>query len=169
MKKTLLLVLAILLVPVSANAHAGVVSTNPTQGQVLTSMPTELSVTFSENLLELTNQEVNTLKLSNFDGPEVELGAVKVDGATLSATVPVIDYPSGTYEMVYRVVSADGHEVSDSLTFSLNTPTLYQEQPVEATSVEDTSGVIPLPIALAIAAVIALGGYLIFTRRRNNR
>jgi methionine-rich copper-binding protein CopC len=150
-----LISLAVLLVPVNANAHAGVVGTSPTQDQVLTSMPKEIAVTFSEELLTIANQEINTLSLNAFDGPPVELGEIKISGTTLSATIPAGEYASGVYEVTYRIVSADGHKVSDSFTFSLNVPALISE-PV----IDSGDGVIPAPIAMAIAIVVILGGYL---------
>jgi hypothetical protein len=75
----------------------------------------------------------------------------------LTATVPEGEYASGVYEVFYRIVSADGHKVSDSFTFSLNAPALIAE-PV----IDEGDGVIPAPIALAIAIVVLLGGYLAF-------
>ncbi len=153
-----LISVAILLVPANANAHAGVVGTSPSQDQVLNEMPKEISITFSEELLTISNQEVNTLSLTAFDGPPVELSNVTVAGNTLSASIPSGEYTPGVYEVVYRIVSADGHKVSDSFTFSLNAPVLISE-PVSDTGGD---GVIPAPIALAIVIVVILGGYLVF-------
>jgi methionine-rich copper-binding protein CopC len=150
-----LISLAVLLVPVNANAHAGVVSTSPSQDQVLNEMPSEISITFSEELLTIAGQAVNTLSLTAFDGPPVEISEITVSGTQISAVVPAGEYASGVYEVVYRIVSADGHKVSDSFTFSLNAPALIAE-PV----LEKGDGVIPAPIAASIAIVIALGGYL---------
>ena len=136
-------------------AHAGVVSTSPAQDEVMNVMPGEISITFSEELLTIAGQEVNTISLNAFDGPQVEIGDIKVSGATLSATIPQGEYAAGVYEVVYRIVSADGHKVSDSFTFSLNAPALIAE-PI----VEEGDGVIPAPIVASIAIVLALGGYL---------
>ena len=150
-----LISLAVLLVPVNANAHAGVVSTSPSQDQVLNEMPSEISITFSEELLTIAGQAVNTLSLTAFDGPPVEISEITVSGTQISADVPAGEYAPGVYEVVYRIVSADGHKVSDSFTFSLNAPALIAE-PV----LEKGDGVIPAPIAASIAIVLALGGYL---------
>lgn len=141
--------------PAAALAHAGVVGTSPTQDQVLNEMPSEISITFSEELLTIAGQEVNTLSLTAFDGPPVEISEITVFGTQISAVVPAGDYAPGVYEVFYRIVSADGHKVSDSFTFSLNAPALISE-PVS----EKGDGVIPAPIAIAIAIVLALGGYL---------
>ena len=155
-------ILALMFVPVSANAHAGVVATLPEQDQVLSSMPTEISIKFSENLLTISDQEVNTISLTHFDGPPVDISGITVTGSTLSAVVPEGEYESGVYEVSYTIVSADGHKVTDSYTFSLNAPTLYTA-PVARS---EGDGVLPLPIVFAIAVVVALGGFLALRARR---
>ena len=157
-------IFAILLVPVNANAHAGVVSTIPERAQELTAMPSEISVTFSEDLLLIDGQDVNTISLTLFAGEPLDITDMKVDGATISAKIPEGAYQSGIYEVNYKVVSADGHKVSDSYTFSLNAPTLYA---AEGAAEENESGVIPLPIVGAIVIVVILGGF--FALRARNR
>ncbi len=144
----------------AAFSHAGVVSTTPTQDQELTAMPTQLEVTFSEELLTLGDKQVNTISLTLLDGPAVELSNIQVVGATISAQVPEGEYESGTYEVFYTIVSADGHKVSDSYSFSLNAPTLYAE-PMAS---EKKDGVLPTPILTAILILIVVGG--IYALRR---
>ena len=134
MKKFAVLLVALLMVPVYANAHARVVATNPSTDQVVTVMPSEISVTFSEELLVISDKEINTITVTAPDGSLLENLESRVEGPTLIATVPPLDsaldptldneYPSGLYTVDYRVVSADGHEVTDSYTFSLNAPML---------------------------------------------
>jgi methionine-rich copper-binding protein CopC len=148
-----------------AVAHSGVVSSNPSAGQVLTELPIELSVTFSEELLVIEGKAVNTLTLTSQDRTVVPLTEIRVEGNLIRASVSAGDFPAGFYEMKYRVISADGHEVSDVITFSLNTP---KGVVVTSESMEvGTSWAIPLPIALALAVVIAIAGFLLFQRRRS--
>lgn len=150
--------------PTAAFGHAGVVSTSPAQDEVVAVMPAEIKVVFSEELMTITDKEINTISLIHFDGPPVEINDVRVSGATLSANVPSGDYESGIYKVRYRIVSADGHKVSDSFTFSLNAPVTTAALNVEA----DGDGVLPLPIVGAIAIVVILGGYLAL-RARNRK
>lgn len=159
-------IMAIFLSPVSASAHAGVVSTSPTQDQILTEMPEEIRIEFSEELLTITDREVNTISLTAFDGPPVEISTLKVDGATLSAMVDPGQYAPGTYEVSYRVISADGHEVSDSFTFSLNAaPQVIRGDSAGRDSEED--GVIPPPILISIViATIVAGFFALRSRKR---
>ena len=167
MKRTVisLISLTILLVPVNAAlAHAGLVSSTPAANSEVNVMPSEISVTFTEELMTIGGKEVNSISLNLMDGAEVTLTDVKVDGAVLSATVPAGEYESGIYEVFYKIVSADGHKLSDSFSFSLNGPTLYTTaEPVA----DQGDGVLPVPIVVAIALVIALGGF--FALRARNR
>ena len=173
MKKFALLLVALLMVPVYANAHAGVVATNPSTDEVVTVMPSEISVTFSEELLVISDKEINTLTVTAPDGSLLENLESRVEGPTLIATVPVLnpaldpgpdnEYPSGLYTVKYRVVSADGHEVTDSYTFSLNAPMLLA---TESPANEGGNGVLPLPILIAILTVLVAGGLLLIRLRK---
>lgn len=155
-------IMAIFLSPIAANAHAGVVATSPVQDQVLTSMAREISIQFSEELLMISNQDVNTLSLTEFDGPPIEIENIVVEGEFLKAEIPVVDYAPGTYEVSYRIVSADGHKVSDSFTFTLNAPVVT----TAAAPTDGGDGVIPLPIVAAIVILTLTGGFLIFRSRK---
>lgn len=146
----------------AAVAHSGVVSSNPSADQVLTALPDEISVTFSEELLVIEGKTVNTLTLTAQDTTQVPLTDISVEGNFLSASMPVGDFPAGLYEMKYRVISADGHEVSDVITFSLDTPIAVVVTP------ESQPFAVPLPIVLAIALLIVAGGFYLLARRRRS-
>jgi methionine-rich copper-binding protein CopC len=155
----LLALTTVLAFPSNAFAHAGVVATSPSADQVVTVMPSEISVTFSEELLVVSDKEINTLAVTAPDGSLVEDLKSRVEGSALIATVPALEneYPSGIYTVDYRVVSADGHEVTDSFTFSLNAPTLLATQ----TPAEDSgTGVLPMPILISILTLLLAGGIL---------
>ena len=173
MKKFAVLLAALLMVPVYANAHAGVVATSPSTNQVVTVMPSEISVTFSEELLVISDKEINTLTVTAPDGSLLKNLKSRVEGPTLIAAVPALDpapdsaldneYPSGLYTVDYRVVSADGHEVTDSYTFSLNAPMLLA---TESPANEGGNGVLPLPILIAILTMLVAGGLLLIRLRK---
>ena len=156
--------LAILLVPVSANAHAGLVSADPAANSEVLVMPEKISLTFTEDLMVLGEKDVNSISLNLMDGPEVSLTDIKVEGAVLSATVPAGMYESGTYEVFYSIVSADGHKLSDSYSFSLNS---IARGVTSVPADENGDGVLPLPIVGAIVIVVILGGF--FALRARNR
>lgn len=169
MKKALLLAAALLLVPVAANAHAGVISVAPAADGILTEMPSEIRLTFTEELLTIDGSDVNTVMLNSFDGPKVELTDIKVIGNILSATIPAADYAPGTYEITYRIVSADGHKLSDSYIFSLNAPVRNQDpSAVERGGSDGLSLKLGLPIFGAILILLIVAGFLLL-RSRNRK
>jgi len=154
----------------AAVAHSGVVSSNPAAGEVLTELPDEISVTFSEELLVIEGKAVNTLTLTAQDATQVPLTEIRVEGNLLRAAVPVGDFPAGLYEMNYRVISADGHEVSDVITFSLDTAVASPATSAspEVVKTESQPFALPLPIVLAIALLIVAGGFYLLARRRRS-
>ncbi|CAB4569393.1 MAG: hypothetical protein F2555_03100 [Actinobacteria bacterium] len=160
----------------AAVAHSGVVSSNPASGQVLTKLPDEISVTFSEELLVIEGKAVNTLTLTAQDATQVPLTEIRVEGNLLRASVPEGDYSAGIYEMSFRVISADGHEVSDEITFSLDTSTSLDTPMAspessaspEVVKSESQPFALPLPIVLAIALLIVAGGFYLLARRRRS-
>jgi methionine-rich copper-binding protein CopC len=162
----LLGILALLIVPVNALAHAGLVSANPEANKEITAMPVQISLTFTEDLMVLDGKNRNSITLSfrpsSDVGQVIELTDLKVEGTTISATIPDRNYESGTYEVAYSIVSADGHKVDDSYRFSLNAPTLL----AEPTPSPSDNGVIPMPIVAALALLILLGGFFFYRSRQ---
>lgn len=100
-------------------AHAALVSSEPGRRAVLTEPPKEIRLCFNENV----EAKFSKVSLSNEDGVEVPLGAVRADpkmAACLSA--PLDSLPCGKYTVKYRVLSVDGHVVDYGYTFSLSQP-----------------------------------------------
>ena len=160
---SLFALLALVVAPAAASAHAGLVSANPEANKEVTVMPQEITLTFTEDLMVLGEADVNSISMNLLDGAEVPLADIKVNGATLSATIPEGNYESGTYEIFYKIVSADGHKLSDSYAFSLNAPTLL----IAPAPAKESHGVIPFPIVCAIALVITLAGLFIYRSRKS--
>ncbi|MGN0121283.1 MAG: copper resistance protein CopC [Streptomyces albidoflavus] len=97
---------AAVVVPAPAQAHAGLVSSTPEEGEVLTGLPDEVTLTFSEPVAEPAFVAVRTA-----DGTTYEDGAATIDGAVVTQPLVAADAP-GTYTVAYRVVSEDGHVVT---------------------------------------------------------
>lgn len=167
MRRSLPLVFFILaglfLNPTAAIAHAGVISSSPEENQLLEVFPKEISVTFSEELLLLPEKQVNTLLLTGYDGPAINLTDIRVEENNLVASVPLAQYSPGRYEMAYRVISADGHEVSGLISFSFKTS-------LEGDAIGQESGLDISPLAiLAFLTAMLLAAILLFTRRRSSK
>jgi copper transport protein len=115
----------VLLVPGSpAQAHAALVRTQPTQGSVVDAPPAEVVITFSEHVQPVSNK----IQVIAPTGKRVNSGTPTVEGPNLH--IPVLtNVPRGTYLVTYRVISADGHPVGASFTYSYGAPSATAPAP----------------------------------------
>lgn len=108
----LLCALAILVWTPAAFAHASLISSTPAAGAVLPAAPTDVQLTFNEPVSPLV------LKIIQPDGAVIDLTQTHVVPAGLAMPLPALEQ-RGTYALSWRVVSADGHPVGGTLTFSV--------------------------------------------------
>ena len=173
-------VAAMLAVPASvALAHADLLSSDPADGAVLPSVPDEMVLTFSEDLLP----ESVAISVSDETGMTVRVLSFVVDGPAVVITWPP-GMPGREYAVNYRVVSQDGHPISGTVAFTVaptgTAPASGDEDPAPASAApaiadaeEDAdggSGASLAPIAAISAGLgvgIAAGALIVFTRRRN--
>ena len=118
-------VLAILFFAVipSAQAHSSLISSEPSEGQSLNVIPQTLTLAFNEDLIEIENQVVNSLTLVNKSSGESTPLVVTTSGPSLMGEIPEGTYSEGGYQLKYRVVSADGHPITGTISFSTTTET----------------------------------------------
>ncbi len=121
-------------------------------------MPNKLSATFDEDLIEIDGESVNTLTLQGIDGKRYELLAPTVVGAVLSAELGAAEYPAETYLLSYRAVSADGHPITGEITFSTQSPTTIDFEPI----IPVTTSQMPEPATSSSNTLIySIGGLLL--------
>lgn len=99
-----------------AAAHATLLSTDPAEGEVVAEAPDEVTFTFDEPV-SLTASGIRAFDAA---GEPVSVEASSTD-EVVSADLPE-GLDDGTYVVTYRVVSADGHPIAGSLTFSIGAP-----------------------------------------------
>jgi len=100
-----------------ASAHGELVDSNPTDGQTLTTLPAQFSVTANADLLDLVGDGTGFgIQITDAAGAFYGDGCLTVAGSTVST--PASLGTAGTYLMVWQFVSGDGHTVSDTLTFT---------------------------------------------------
>ena len=100
-----------------ASAHDALSSATPAADSTVTEALTTVALGFSDELLALGG-DTNSFAIQVLDEGDrhYESGCVTVDGAT--ATTEVASGPAGTYEVLWQVVSSDGHPTSGSYTFT---------------------------------------------------
>lgn len=97
--------------PQSASAHAELASSDPRDGASLKTMPDEVVLELSEQV-----KEPAFVAVANKQGRRVNSQTVAVDGRKVSSAI-VRPSKAGSYTVSYRIVSADAHVVSGTLSF----------------------------------------------------
>ncbi|MFF1768490.1 copper resistance CopC/CopD family protein [Streptomyces sp. NPDC058249] len=103
-----------------ASAHAALTGTDPQDGSILKSAPRHVTLTFSESVGLLDD----SFRVLTPDDRRVHTGAPGHAGdrsSTARVTLPR-GLGTGTFTVVWRVVSADSHPVSGAFTFSIGKP-----------------------------------------------
>ncbi len=146
---TLICGLALLLGSGVAAAHTRLVSSDPADGSTRDTGPTTVSLVFNEAM----EPGFSTVTVIGPDGADYRTGDVRADGGTVTVDVAPLG-PAGRYEIGYRVISADGHPVTGSVSFTTSTPgTAVPATPAGAAPAAAPAG----PAPAATAAVPAPG------------
>jgi copper transport protein len=99
-----------------ASAHAVLVSSTPVDGARLDAAPAEVTLTFDEAIQPVRG----TVQVIAADGARADTGAshLSPDGTTI--VIPLrAGLPHGSYAAMWRVISADTHIVSGSISFGV--------------------------------------------------
>lgn len=100
-----------------AAAHDAIISSDPAADAELAVTPTQITLTFNNDLSTLGGQVVVT----DSTGATVASGAPAVAGPT--ATLPLADpLANGAYSVAWRVVSSDSHPIEGAFAFTVADP-----------------------------------------------
>lgn len=155
---TLLLVAVVgVLLATPASAHAQFLSSDPESGVMLTELPASVVMTYSE---DIAPQFVDTAVIPP-GGEPVTTEAV-ADGVVVTIDVAgagVDGSVSGQWQVVARVVSADGHPVEQTTTFELEPAageaTAVDTAPTTATRAPGQDPVAPSEVPATAAGTMA--------------
>lgn len=124
----LVVIIGMASVPQEVSAHPLLTEVEPTPESVLASLPSRVTLTFSEPVEPIGN---GVLVIAP-DGRVIRLGAstsTTINRSTLTVELPS-QLPEGTYLVTYSVLSRDGHFVNGRFTFSVGYPTTVPRAPV---------------------------------------
>lgn len=162
----------------AAWAHSSLVASTPAEGETLTALPEKFSVTANETLLDLGTQGVFQLQVRDAEGRYYGDGCVTIVNATMSADAVLGE--SGDYEMLWQIVSADGHPVSGVIPFTWQAPdgfaaaVAHTSAPVcgedpDAAPVApepgDSSWAIPVIVGTLVLVVVLVAGFVAARRK----
>jgi methionine-rich copper-binding protein CopC len=100
----------------AAQAHNYLVSSTPEAGEVLTALPELFDITTNEPLLDSVGVGSFALEVRDQAGLYYGDGCVTVAGASMTSTAALGE--PGEYSVIWQVVSADGHTVSEEYPFT---------------------------------------------------
>jgi methionine-rich copper-binding protein CopC len=100
----------------TTSAHADLQVSTPADGESLEIAPEEIRLTFSEELFE------ELVEISILDAAGDLYSTIEVEQTPPPGTDVIFPWPTqappGDYSIAYRVVSADGHPVTGTISFS---------------------------------------------------
>ncbi|MEN2740250.1 copper resistance CopC family protein [Microbacterium sp. X-17] len=167
----------VLLAPQAALAHDYIVQTDPADGQSVTSL-TEIALTF--NGAPIAQPGANLVEVVGPDGRYYETACPTLAGTDV--TTPVTPGAAGTYQVIWRIVSSDGHPVSGQYSFQYAPPAGSAAAAGAATPVcapagaatpapteADTSGAVGgvwlgVGIGAAVTIAVAVGAWFLIRR-----
>ncbi|WP_282836527.1 copper resistance CopC family protein [Microbacterium flavum] len=154
--------LALVLAAAPAWAHDELIGSDPAAGSEIDALPSELTLTFSGVLMD--EPGATEVVVTDATGASLVGGDPVLDGTRL--TQPLTGSASGAVTVIWRVVSSDGHPVSDQFTFTVGDgsavlPSASAPAPT-ATAPADSAPASLAGVWIIIALVaVALGGALV--------
>ena len=110
------LLLSFGLVAAPASAHDALVASTPADGETLTTVPTELTLSYSAEIAQIGADVVVT-------DPAGTVVSQPLTVAGTDVVVPLAtDLAPGVYAVAWRVTSSDGHPIDGTLAFTLDVP-----------------------------------------------
>ncbi len=123
----------------AAYAHSVLVSASPAEGETVDRLPTQVVLTFNEDVAP----GLATVRVTDGEGLTVSDGDAAVSGTRVVQPLRA-NPPAGSYQVAYKVTSADGHPVSGAYSFvipaSVGTPppTVDPSDPVSVPPANDS-------------------------------
>jgi copper transport protein len=134
----------------SAAAHAVLIASDPGQGVVVATVPTTVSLTFSEPV----GVAADGIRVFGPDGVRLDTGRAAALGRASTVGVGLRSAAQrGTYTVAWRVMSADSHPVAGGFTFSVGHPSASQLAGVQS------SGSTAIGVSYGITRAVAFASF----------
>ncbi|MGH8905244.1 MAG: copper resistance CopC/CopD family protein [Egibacteraceae bacterium] len=99
-----------------ASAHAGLVGSQPAPGVTVEAAPADVTLVFGERI----EPDFAQVRVLGPDGEAVDAGEPVVEGTRVRLPLDLGEQPaSGTYQVTFRVMTADGHSIESAFPFNL--------------------------------------------------
>ncbi|WP_246159799.1 copper resistance CopC family protein [Microbacterium rhizomatis] len=139
----LFLTAAVALMATPAYAHDELSGSDPASGSTVDVLPAQLTLTFSGDLLG--DAGATEVQVTDAGGTSIAAGAPVVQGNVVSQ--PLAPGATGTITVLWRVVSSDGHPISDQFGFTVTAPATPTPTPSTSATTAPTASPSPSPVA----------------------
>ncbi|NDL60692.1 copper resistance CopC family protein [Phytoactinopolyspora mesophila] len=166
---------SVLIAAPQASAHNALIDTSPDDGSTVSTQPGTVELVYDQ----FVQDQFTQVAVLDADENPYHAGEPEVDHNTVTQAVE--DLPDGEYTVSYRVISADGHPVSGTFTFTMaagdsdeavapanndDDTAVDEEAGADEAEPETTGGISPLVSVVVIVAVVtAVAAYFIRHRR----
>ncbi|MGM1016633.1 MAG: copper resistance CopC family protein [Actinomycetota bacterium] len=121
---TLLTALLMLMSASPASAHDTLLESSPAADATVETLPDDLTLTFSADLI--SGDGATAVVVTDAGGETVSDGEPTVNGTVVTQPL-VAEGEAGVYDVVWKVVSSDGHPISGEFSFTVETGTVTEE------------------------------------------
>ncbi|WP_226668309.1 copper resistance protein CopC [Metabacillus litoralis] len=126
MRKFLVIFICLLCsIPTISSAHTTITSSTPSEGEVITTDLSELSVEFAEVI-----EKQSTLLLTK-ESAEIAFDSILVNDNKIIGTL-ASPLENGTYTLTWKIAAKDGHAISGDIPFTVEILTEKEEESDEA-------------------------------------
>lgn len=101
----------------AAFAHAEFIGSNPKANSTVKSLPVTIWAEFGEKLMVIGEKNPNSIAVTDSMKTKVNSGLALVSGSRISTKLKA-GLSAGKYQVVYRIVSEDGHVVNGKFSFT---------------------------------------------------
>lgn len=143
--------LAVVMLPSAAFAHASLIASSPADGALLAHAPATLTLTFNEPVEPLT------IRIVDHGGAGASVTRIRRDGAQLILTPPPIS-GDGAHVISWRVASADGHPVGGAITFWVGRRDVDAPQAVRSNDALLRGAIWLVRLAIYVGLFVGAGG-----------
>ena len=148
----------------TANAHSELVSSNPSASTYIEVLPEQIELEFNEELLNLGAG--NSISIMSPSGEDLGMGETSTDGARITRLLNTTS-ELGSFEVKYRVASADGHILNGSFTFNLTEAAVVTSENEKIADSESGSNLLMNSVTIILgSAAVLLIGFGIRSRKR---
>ena len=110
----------VIAVPLPAQAHSTLISTDPVAWSTSKSLPEAVTLTFSTPLINDPTMPTNTIIVTDPMGTQINSNVTTLEGTHLSTVLSPKMVMDGTYNVDFRAVAKDGFVQSASFRFTIN-------------------------------------------------